>query len=46
MRGKSKGCAMGGAVGGGRCLVVPWLVLWVVPVVEVVGRVGLCWLVW
>ena len=42
---KSKGCAMGGAVGGGRWLVVPWLVLWVVSMVEAVGCVGL-WCLW
>ena len=41
MRGKSQGCAMGSAVSGGRWLVVPWLVLWVVSVVEAIGCVGL-----
>ena len=41
MRGKSKGYAVGGTMGGGRWLVVQWLVLWVVSVVKVVGCVGL-----
>ena len=46
MKGKSKGIAVGGAMGGGWWLVVPWLVLWVVSVVKVVGCVGLWWLGW
>ena len=44
MRGKSRDCVVGGAVSEGRWLVVPWLVLWVVPMVEAIGCVGLRWL--
>ena len=44
MRGKSRDCVVGGVVSEGRWLVVPWLVLWVVPMVEAIGCVGLRWL--
>ena len=45
MKGKSKGIAVGGAMGGGWWLVVPWLVLWVVLVVEAISCMGL-WCPW
>ena len=45
MKGKSKGIAVGGAMGGRWWLVVPWLVLWVVLVVEAISCVGL-WCPW
>ena len=46
MRGKNRDCVMGGAVSEGRWLVVPWLVQWVVLMVEAIGYVGLRWLGW